>query len=107
MEYLFSYGTLQKGEVQLKLFGRFLNGSKDILDGFKTADIVITDAVFLSKEESRQLTAVISSDDVIDGMVFEISSEELAMVDRYEPNNYERISVALRSGKQAWLYLAT
>jgi gamma-glutamylcyclotransferase (GGCT)/AIG2-like uncharacterized protein YtfP len=106
MQYLFSYGTLQKSEVQLKLFGRLLEGSKDILEGYKTADIVITDAAFLTKEESRQLTAVVSSDDMILGMVFEISSEDLAIVDRYEPSNYERISVTLRSGKQAWLYLA-
>lgn len=106
MEYLFSYGTLQKSEVQLKLFGRFLKGTEDILEGYETADIEIDDPMFLEKEGSRQLTAVASSDGKIDGMVFEITTEELAIVDRYEPENYKRITVELNSGKQAWLYLA-
>ena len=107
MEYLFSYGTLQKDETQLKLFGRLLKGGNDTLKGYKTANIVIEDEVFLTKEGSQQLTAVASSGDKIDGMVFEVSSEEIKMVDRYEPENYERIAVKLDSGKQAWLYLKT
>lgn len=32
-EYLFSYGTLQRDEVQLELFGRLLTGKKDPLVG--------------------------------------------------------------------------
>lgn len=106
MEYLFSYGTLQKSETQLKLFGRLLNGGNDTLKGYKTANIVIEDAVFLTKEGNQQLTAVASSGDKIDGMVFEVSSEEIEMVDRYEPENYTKISVILESGKTAWLWLA-
>ncbi|MBK8467033.1 MAG: gamma-glutamylcyclotransferase [Chloracidobacterium sp.] len=105
MEYLFSYGTLQKSETQLELFGRLLNGWSDTLEGYKTAEIAIDDAVFLTREGSRQLTAVASSGDKIYGMIFEISAEELERVDRYEPGNYERIKVTLRSGKQAWIYL--
>lgn len=106
MQYLFSYGTLQKSETQLKLLGRLLKGSNDTLKGYKTANIVIEDKLFLTIEGSQQLSAVVSSGDKIDGMVFEVSSEEIDMVDQYEPSNYERINVTLRSGKQAWLYLA-
>ena len=106
MEYLFSYGTLQKTETQLKLFGRVLNGGNDTLEGYKTANILIEDEVFLAEEGSQQLTAVASIGDKIDGMVFAITSEELVMTDRYEPENYERVAVKLCSGKQAWLYSA-
>jgi hypothetical protein len=42
-EYLFSYGTLQKEKVQSDLFGRLLTGTKDILRGYKTSSIKITD----------------------------------------------------------------
>jgi len=105
MEYLFSYGTLQKSETQLKLFGRLLNGASDTLDDYKTANIEIEDEVFLTKEGSQQLTVVASNGDKIDGMVFEVSAEDIATADRYEPDNYERISVVLHSGRQAWLYL--
>lgn len=106
MEYLFSYGTLQKSETQLKLFGRVLKGGNDTLRGYKMANIVIEDKAFLTKEGSRQLTAVASRNDKIDGMVFEVSFEEIEMIDRYEPENYERILVKLDSGKTAWLWLA-
>lgn len=105
MEYLFSYGTLQKSETQLRLFGRLLQGANGTLKGYKTDDIIIADETFLGKEESQQLTAMASDGDVINGKVFEVTTEELAMVDRYEPENYERILVKLDSGKEAWLYL--
>ena len=105
-EYLFSYGTLQKTEVQLELFGRLFNGSKDILIGYKTSAVEITDAAFLAKgEQSVQLTATPSADGKISGMVFELSADELAHADTYEPTGYSRIEVTLASGKKAWVYL--
>jgi gamma-glutamylcyclotransferase (GGCT)/AIG2-like uncharacterized protein YtfP len=106
-EYLFSYGTLQKEITQLKLFGRLLNGAKDILKGYKLSPIEIRDKSFLSKgEENIQLTVTPSNDkqDSIHGAVFEISEEELLLADNYEPDNYKRIQVELESGKKAWVY---
>ena len=106
-EYLFSYGTLQKDEVQLELFGRLLAGTKDILKGYKTSSIEIRDESFLSKGEQKyQLTAIISDDktDTIEGTVFEITRDELLIADEYEPEEYERVKVQLESGKQAWVY---
>lgn len=108
-ENLFSYGTLQKAEVQLKLFGRSLNGAKDILKGYKLSSIEIKDESFLSKgEQKEQLTAVFTNNknDFIEGTVFEISGEELFTADKYEPDNYKRLKVKLESGKKAWLYAA-
>ena len=106
-ENLFSYGTLQKSEVQLKLFGRLLTGAKDILKGFKLSPIEIKDESFLAKgEDKNQLTLIPSKDDAVEGTVFEISEEELLLADKYEPENYRRIKVALESGKVAWIYIA-
>ena len=108
-ENLFSYGTLQKREIQLKLFGRFLSGAKDNLRGWKISSIKITDKAFLAKgEEKSQLTVIFSNDetDAVEGTAFELSIEELLKADRYEPENYQRIRVELESGKKAWVYAA-
>jgi len=108
-EYLFSYGTLQKKNVQSDLFGRLLTGSNDILRGYKTSSIKITDKSFLAKgEQEYQLTTVVSNnkDDSIEGTVFEVSAEELLVADKYEPANYKRVKVELDSGKKAWIYIA-
>lgn len=106
-EYLFSYGTLQKNHVQLELFGRLLNGAKDVLEGFKVSTILIKDESFLSKGgQEEELIAIRANNgiDRIEGMAFEISAEELLESDKYEPEDYERIKVVLRSGKEAWIY---
>ena len=83
-------------------------GFADFLDGYALAAIEIEDEAFLSKgEEKVQLTAIRSTDnkDVVDGMAFEITQEDLRLADGYEPDGYKRIKVELRSGKAAWVYM--
>jgi gamma-glutamylcyclotransferase (GGCT)/AIG2-like uncharacterized protein YtfP len=107
-ENLFSYGTLQKETVQIELFGRLLNGTKDILPNYKIAVIEIKDETFLAKGEDKfQNTLMISNDgDFVAGTVFEITQAELLQADKYEPDNYRRIKITLKSGKEAWIYIA-
>ena len=108
-EWLFSYGTLQKEKVQLELFGRHLKGSKDILKGYKLSTIEIRDESVLSKSEQKyHLIAIISNNknDNIEGIVFDISAEELLMADQYETDDYKRVKVKLESGREAWIYVA-
>ena len=108
-KFLFSYGTLQKEKIQMELFGRLLHGTKDILEGYKLSSIEIKDEAFLSKGENKHQRTLIPSNskiDKIEGTVFEISEEELLLADKYEPDNYKRIKVVFRSGKQAWVYVA-
>lgn len=108
-ECLFSYGTLQKAKVQIDLFGRVLEGSAEILRGYKISIVEITDETFLSKGGGKyQKTLMISDDnDIVDGTALEITEEELLLADEYEPKNYKRIKVMLESGKKAWIYVAT
>jgi len=108
MEYLFSYGTLQEGDVQLGLFGRLLVGAKDRLKGYKAISIEISDESFDVENGKEYLIAVISNDDedTIDGTAFEVTNEELLVADSYEPEEYKRISVTLESGKHSWIYVA-
>ena len=108
-EFLFSYGTLQKEQTQIDVFGRILQGHPDVLNGYKTATVEIKDERFLSKgEQATQQTAIASNNkaDCIRGTVFELTEEELLTADGYEPKGYERINVQLASGKEAWIYLA-
>jgi hypothetical protein len=38
-------------------------------------------------------------------MVFEVTTAELAAADEYEVADYKRVSVRLKSGVQAWVYV--
>lgn len=109
-EYLFTYGTLQKEKTQVELFGRILHSSKDVLEGYTISIIEIKDESFLAKDEDKQQRTLVATNnkrDTIEGTVLKISGEELKQADKYEPANYKRIKVALASGKEAWIYIAT
>jgi len=108
-EWLFSYGTLQQSEVQLRLFGRTVHGSRDILQGYKLLPIEIEDKNFLAdRGEKNQLTVKLTDNaaDSVEGTLLELRDEDLATADAYEPDNYERVRVQMASGKAAWVYVA-
>ena len=97
---LFSYGTLQDKKVQIANFGRELTGREDALPGYARR--------IVSSGEAHHADAELSSnaEDAVSGTVFEITEQELAAADRYEEvAGYGRISVTLRSGVQAWVYV--
>jgi gamma-glutamylcyclotransferase (GGCT)/AIG2-like uncharacterized protein YtfP len=107
-ERLFSYGTLQQENVQRATFGRVLKGQPDALVGFKQELVEITDPDVLAKSGERFHPIVTYSGndtDRVPGMVFEITSAELAAADAYEVADYERIAVTLASGVGAWVYV--
>ena len=107
MAHLFSYGTLQQEKVQLASFGRLLEGAPDILPGWRREMVEITDAdVFaLSGERCHPILVAGTSSDEVEGMVFEITDDELASADRYEVADYKRVAVRLKSGIEAWVYV--
>lgn len=110
-ELLFSYGTLQKREVQLAQFGRELRGREDGLAGFTERRIEGLDpkvAALITQPYCVTLDRTFRGEDVVRGVVFEITLEELAAADRYEKAaDYERIRVRLQSGDEAWVYVMT
>ena len=108
-ELLFSYGTLQNTPVQVETFGRELAGSKDQLLGYQLEMVEIKDrgVVELSGESHHPIAMATANDaDQVDGMVFEITAEELAQSDEYEVDEYQRVMGKLKSGKQAWVYVS-
>jgi gamma-glutamylcyclotransferase (GGCT)/AIG2-like uncharacterized protein YtfP len=107
-ELLFSYGTLQLEKVQMESFGRMLTGHKDTLHGYKLTKVEITDPKVLAQSDQQFHPIAIPStntDDKIDGVVFEITKDELTKADEYEVDDYTRVKVTLDSGKSAWMYV--
>ena len=106
--YLFSYGTLQKPKVQLELFGRLLKGEKDKLPGYKIGKVAIRDEKVLATSELPfHLIALPGEEnDFIEGVVLELSPDEIKSADAYETEDYKRIEVRLGSGKTSWVYVA-
>ena len=108
MPLLFSYGTLQEDAVQLSTFGRRLRGQPDELVGFERSLVRIEDPQFVAtsgKADHAIVRVTGRNDSRVSGTVFEVSDDELAAADEYEPAGYERVSTVLASGKQAWVYV--
>ena len=108
-EHLFAYGTLQTEAVQLATFGRRLEGKPDSLVGYRVTMIPIQDQAFVISSgaaQHRTLQFTGSASDFVEGTVFKITSKELEQADEYEPAEYKRVLVELRSGAKAWVYVA-
>jgi len=106
---LFSYGTLQLERVQLATFGRLLHGAPDAMVGYRLEPVEITDPEVIAISGTNMHTNLVPSTDPADevaGTVFEITAAELAAADEYEVDEYARVSVRLRSGLEAFVYIA-
>lgn len=107
MPSLFSYGTLRQNDVQLATFGRLLDGVPDTLVGYRLGEIEITDLDVIAKSGKRFHPMLIHTDnanDTVDGVIFELSDDELACADRYEVDAYKRVQATFLSGNTAWIY---
>jgi hypothetical protein len=107
--WLFSYGTLQQQDVQLATFNRRLEGRGDSLPGYALGELEITDPeVIVTSGKKVHLIARLSTNpaDAIDGMAFRLTPAELAAADTYEVSDYKRVAVHLKSGLEAFVYVA-
>jgi len=108
-ENLFAYGTLQIEAVQLATFGRSLEGQPDMLVGYRLTMIQIQDQNFgalSGTAHHRNLQFTGSASDLVEGTVFTVTKKELEQADAYEPVEYQRAPVQLRSGTNAWIYVS-
>ena len=109
MSALFSYGTLRQREVQLATYGRELDGRPDALIGYRLEPLHITDSrvVALSGNAVHNIARATGDPaDRIEGVVFELSREELESTDAYEVDAYARAEVTLESGRKAFVYVS-
>ena len=107
-ELLFSYGTLRQPEVQRATFGREIDGTPDAIVGYDLDYVTITDPRVIAASGSDRhpiLKPTDRADAAVEGMVFAISEADLAAADEYEVDDYRRITVPLRSGGEAWVYV--
>ena len=99
-EYLFTYGTLQKENIQLTVFSRTLSGFIDVLPGYKLSDEKVV-GVYPVMHRSENPA------DFVHGRVFMCSSKEILEADKYEGPAYKRVKVVLNSGTSAWAYISS
>jgi hypothetical protein len=106
--HLFAYGTLQQSNVQLALFGRTLDGRADVLPGYAISPLVITDPDVVAMSGSGLHTVARETGDPLDevpGTALSLSEAELEAADAYEVPDVRRMSVRLRSGLEAFVYV--
>jgi gamma-glutamylcyclotransferase (GGCT)/AIG2-like uncharacterized protein YtfP len=97
---LFSYGTLQREDVQVATFGRTLSGRADELLAFER--------VPAAPGGSGHANVIRGAPGIrVAGVAFEVSETELAAADEYEHRDgYTRIETVLASGRTAWVYVS-
>ena len=107
-EVLFSYGTLQLESVQMATFGRQLAGTNDSLRGYELVPLKIDDQTVVAVSGKAvhtmaRFTGLAS--DVVSGVVFAVTPEEIQKADEYEVAAVQRVAVVLESGIRAWVYV--
>jgi hypothetical protein len=108
MPNLFSYGTLQKEQVQIETFGRLLQGAKEVLTGYNLKMLEITDPEVLRKSNQKYhpiLEFSGNGEDEVEGILFEVTDEEILQADEYEVDDYKRIETVFKSGKNGFIYV--
>lgn len=105
---LFSYGTLQRRDVQLATYGRPLDGTPDTLVGYRLEVLPDRDpnAVRISGTKTHMVVRQTGNpEDRIQGAVFLLTPEELRATDQYEGTDYARAELTLESGRRAFVYV--
>lgn len=108
-ELLFTYGSLQRPEVQLDTFGRLVHGDDDVLPGYTVDYAEIEDhrdAEGSAPDVHPILRATGNPLDKVVGKAVRITESELDASDEYQVTLYRRVSVELASGHTAWVYIA-
>lgn len=105
---LFSYGTLQRRDVQLATYGRPLEGTPDTLIGYRLEVLPDRDPDAVRISGTKTHMVVRRTGDAVDripGVVFLLTAEELDATDRYEGSDYVRAELTLESGRRAVVYV--
>lgn len=98
MEKLFTYGTLRDPATQQRLLGRSLGaGEADTLRGYRLAKLTGIHEVYSILQPHPGST--------VDGILFQVTPQELEQLDDYEGDAYQRVSVTLISKTRAWAYI--
>lgn len=106
---VFSYGAFTAEAIQLQNFGRTLKGTEDQLFGYKLNGIETKDASATNENELDLEPIARKSrekNDKIEGLVIEITGDELMQTDKREIAKYKRVLETTASGAEVWIYVA-
>ena len=95
---LFVYGTLITGKTLKNILDRDVPGIPATLDGYDSSKMVVIESESYPAAEKNIECS-------IQGLLIEVTSEELEKLDVYETDAYIRKEVELTNGKKAWVYL--
>ena len=95
---LFVYGTLATGETRKNILDRDVPGIPATLDGYDGSKMVTIDSEHYPAAEKNTECS-------IQGLLIEVTSEELERLDAWETDAYKRKEVELTDGEKAWVYL--
>ena len=95
---LFVYGALTAGETRKDVLGRDVPGIPATLDGYDGSKTVTIEKESYPAAEKKKKHS-------IQGLLIEVTSEELEKLDVYETDAYKRKEVELTNGIKAWIYL--
>lgn len=96
MNVLFAYGTLLDKNTQDCVFGHAIPGRPDYLTDYKR--------VVRTFKCGTYPDIIFEKKSIVSGMILELTDMEIEQCDRYEGDEYERITVALKSGINAFVY---
>jgi gamma-glutamylcyclotransferase (GGCT)/AIG2-like uncharacterized protein YtfP len=95
-ERLFVYGMLCDPNLRMAVFKRSISGTPDTLHGYQKSTIAFGMHIYPIIQAAPGQH--------VDGLLLEVSADELARSDHYETHAYRRIKVTLASGVTAWVY---
>ena len=98
MRNLFTYGTLQKHDVQQELVGTVQDGVVEAIEGY-----VVVNDYFVDDDFYPRLTPFLNG--IVYGRVMQFDDEQIAILDEYESEAYERVVVHTKSGKEVEVYM--
>ena len=95
---VFVYGTLTSDETLKNIIGRCPTSIPATLDGYDGSKMItIENESYPAAEKNTECS--------IQGLLIEVTSEELERLDAWETDAYTRKEVELTNGKKAWVYL--
>ncbi|MDG4951029.1 ATP-binding protein [Weeksellaceae bacterium KMM 9724] len=92
---VFDYGMLEAIDEKLDNFGVSIENSKHKIEGFHK-DFTV----------QHQAIAKKSTQDKIEGNLYEVLGDQLIKLDQLLSTNYKRVLSTTTSGKEAWIYIS-
>ena len=83
---LFAYGTLQDSDIQKQLFGKVLPFEEDIIIGYEVVHDLEIEGHFYPRLKEKYK-------EELKGRVYELTAEQLVLVDEYETDAYYRMKI--------------